>query len=91
MRVDLESQQQQQQQQQQQMQTQSHPSNYPSISLVLPKNAPSATTESIDHQKVLLNLNNADDPSATLSQQEELSVKGRQTYFTGAASCPIDS
>jgi hypothetical protein len=45
---------------------------YPSISLVLPTNK----SESTDNQQPTLGLNNADDSSATLSQQEELSVKG---------------
>ena len=43
--------------------------NRPSVSLVLPTKAES--------QKPVLGLNSADDPSATLSQQEELSVKGK--------------
>ncbi len=45
------------------------PQQYPSISLVLPTN---------DKEKPVLGLNNAEDSSATLSQQEELSVKGRE-------------
>jgi hypothetical protein len=45
------------------------PQQYPSISLVLPTN---------DTQKPVLGLNNPEDSSATLSQQEELSVKGRE-------------
>ncbi|CAF4012106.1 unnamed protein product, partial [Rotaria magnacalcarata] len=47
---------------------------YPSISLVLPTNK----SETTDNQKTILNLNNVEDPTATLSQQEELSVKGRE-------------
>ncbi|CAF4480475.1 unnamed protein product [Rotaria socialis] len=47
---------------------------YPSISLVLPTNK----SETTDNQKTILSLNNAEDPTATLSQQEELSVKGRE-------------
>jgi hypothetical protein len=52
------------------------PTNNPSISLVLPTNTSLSKPEANDDQKVLLSLNNVDDPSATLSQQEELSVKG---------------
>jgi len=46
---------------------------YPSISLVLPKNSTST-----DNQKTAPSLSTGDDASATLSQQEELSVKGRE-------------
>lgn len=49
---------------------------YPSISLVLPKNAASSQAEAAEKQKNALALSSADDASATLSQQEELSVKG---------------
>jgi hypothetical protein len=44
---------------------------YPSISLVLP-----TKSESTDNQKTVSGSNNTDDTLATLSQQEELSVKG---------------
>ena len=49
---------------------------YPSISLVLPKNAASSQAEAAEKQKNALALSSVDDASATLSQQEELSVKG---------------
>ncbi|CAF4382650.1 unnamed protein product, partial [Adineta steineri] len=48
-----------------------HQQQYPSISLVLPTNK----SESINDEKPTASLSNVDDPSATLSQQEELSVK----------------
>ncbi|CAF3640982.1 unnamed protein product [Rotaria sordida] len=47
---------------------------YPSISLVLPTNE----SEITDNQKTVLALNIAEDSTAPLSQQEELSVKGRE-------------
>lgn len=49
---------------------------YPSISLVLPKNSTST-----DNQKTAPSLSTGDDASATLSQQEELSVKGKIIYM----------
>ncbi|CAF1556481.1 unnamed protein product [Adineta ricciae] len=47
---------------------------YASIALVLPTDK----TEANANKKSALELSNADDPSTTLSQQEELSVKGRE-------------
>ncbi|CAF2415162.1 unnamed protein product [Rotaria sp. Silwood2] len=47
---------------------------YPSISLVLPANK----SETTDNQKPSLALNIAEDSTVPLSQQEELSVKGRE-------------
>ncbi|CAF0808966.1 unnamed protein product [Rotaria sp. Silwood1] len=75
LKVDLQSQQQQQQQQQQQPPQQQQ---YPSISLVLPKNPSSNNLDITDSQKTVSDLKNTDDPLASLSQQEELSVKGRE-------------
>ncbi|UJR25434.1 hypothetical protein I4U23_006781 [Adineta vaga] len=51
---------------------------YPSISLILPTNQSSTKSESKDIQKSSSDLKNSDDVSSTLSQQEELSVKGRE-------------
>jgi hypothetical protein len=53
--------------------------SHPSISLVLPKKQSSNT---IDNQKAVLALNNAEDSSSTISQQEEFSVKGMLTDIT---------
>ncbi|CAF3881989.1 unnamed protein product, partial [Rotaria magnacalcarata] len=72
--VDLQSQQQQPQQQQQQQQQQ----QYPSISLVLPRNQSLTNLDITENRKTVADLKNADDPLASLSQQEELSVKGRE-------------
>jgi hypothetical protein len=58
------------------LQAQQQQQQYPSISLVLPTNESTSKTAAADAQKSMLGLNNGEDPSATLSQQEELSVKG---------------
>ena len=50
---------------------------YPSISLVLPKASLSNKSETAEALKAGASLSNVDDASATLSQQEELSVKGK--------------
>ncbi len=62
--IDLQSQHQQQQQQ------------YPSISLVLPTNESSTKSATTENQKFVSDLKNTEDPTSSLSQQEELSVKG---------------
>ena len=72
LKVDLQPQQQQQQQHDQQQQQQ-----YPSISLVLPGKQSSNSSDTAESRKTILDLKNSDDPAATLSQQEELNVKGR--------------
>ncbi|CAF3511696.1 unnamed protein product [Rotaria sordida] len=74
LKFDLQSQQQQQQQPSSQQQQQ----QYPSISLVLPRNQSSNSLDITDSQKTVSDLKNTDDPLASLSQQEELSVKGRE-------------
>ncbi|CAF1124754.1 unnamed protein product, partial [Rotaria sordida] len=78
LKFDLQSQQQQQQQQQQQPSSQQQQQQYPSISLVLPRNQSSNSLDITDSQKTVSDLKNTDDPLASLSQQEELSVKGRE-------------
>ncbi|CAF0785665.1 unnamed protein product [Adineta steineri] len=70
LQVDLQSQQQQQQQPEQQQ--------YPSISLVLPPTPSASKAEIAESKKKALELKNAEDNLSTLSQQEELSVKGRE-------------
>jgi hypothetical protein len=50
---------------------------YPSIALVLPTNKSDKT----DNQKSSSDLKATEDVSTTLSQQEELSVKGTFNYF----------
>ncbi len=60
--IDLQPQQQQQQ--------------YPSISLVLPTNESSTKSATTENQKFVSDLKNTEDPTSSLSQQEELSVKG---------------
>ncbi len=65
MKVDLQSSQQQQQQQ------------YPSIALVLPTNK----SDTNGNQKTTTDSKPSEDVSSTLSQQEELSIKGLLNNF----------
>lgn len=74
LKFDLQSQQQSSEQQQQLQQSQ--PQQYPSISLVLPKNQSSSSLDSLETKKTVSDLKAIEDPLASLSQQEELSVKG---------------
>jgi poly(U)-binding-splicing factor PUF60 len=67
LQAELQAQQQQQQQQQ-----------YPSISLVLPTHPSSSKSDTTDSQKTVEDSKNTEDKFTTLSQQEELSVKGRE-------------
>ena len=61
----------------QQLQQQPPPQQNASISLVLPTNKTSSKSEATDSKSTALALSSGDDSTATLSQQEELSVKGR--------------
>ena len=83
LRAEFESQQLQQQQQQQQQQHHHHQQppaqQNASISLVLPTSKTSSKSDATDSKSTALSLSSADDASATLSQQEELSVKGSWT------------
>jgi hypothetical protein len=51
---------------------------YPSISLVLPTSQSSNKSDTTESYKKVEDLKNPEDTLATLSQQEELSVKGRE-------------
>lgn len=64
-----------------QEQSQQQKQQYPSISLVLPKNSSSSSLDTLNSKSTVADLKTVEDPLASLSQQEELSVKGILNYF----------